>query len=105
MHEYAARQREYLGLVLQAAEGRREDQAVVVALKVGAGVAPLVVVLLHAEAFGGDEAVPVHLGRGIFGLHVSEFLSIICANVVKKRDKILRCGKKLSLFVIYRIKI
>ena len=48
--EDVSRKGKHLRLVLQPAEGRREDQPIVVALKIGALVLPLVIGL-HAEAF------------------------------------------------------
>ncbi len=63
MHEDAARQGEHLGLVLHPAEGRREDEAVVVALELAAVVVPLYVAVFLSQPFVGYELLPVHHKR------------------------------------------
>ena len=67
MHEYAAWQRENLRFVLQTSEGSREDQTVIIALKLCTVVASLLHILL-SEAFArGYQLLPVHhiLGANI----------------------------------------
>ena len=54
VYEDTAWQREDLRLVLHTAEGRGEDEAVVVALKFSATLARSLVALFFAEAFIGD---------------------------------------------------
>ena len=58
--EYAARQGEDLGLVLQPAERCRKYQTVVVAFELRAVVVPLNVSLFLTEPFVGYELFPVH---------------------------------------------
>ena len=60
VHEDAARQGEYLRLVLHTAERGREDETVVVALEFGAVVAVQTVIVFLAEPLIGDELKPVH---------------------------------------------
>ena len=60
MHKDTARQGEHLRLVLQAAEGCREDKAVVVALELRAVVVAQAVAMLLAEALVGDKSLPIH---------------------------------------------
>ena len=62
VHEDAARQREYLCLVLQSAKGCREYQSVVVALEFRAVVVTLAVLRLLAQSFVRYELFPVHHG-------------------------------------------
>ena len=50
MYKYAARQREYLCLVLQSTKRCRENQAVVVALKLSTVIVALDVALFLAES-------------------------------------------------------
>ena len=50
VHEDAARQGKHLRLVLQPAEGRREDETVVVAFELGAVIVPLGMFVFLAEA-------------------------------------------------------
>ena len=64
VHEDAARQREHLCLVLHAAEGRREDKAVVVALELRAVVVALRVAQLLSETLVRYELLPVHCHSG-----------------------------------------
>ena len=52
VHKDAARQGKHLRLVLQAAEGGGEDQAVVVALKFRTVLGVVAVILLQAQALG-----------------------------------------------------
>lgn len=56
----ASRQRKYLSLVLQAAERRREYQAVVIPLKIGSRMMSAVMVFLHAEPFVANQSIPIH---------------------------------------------
>ena len=63
MHKDAARQRKHLCLVLHAAEGRREDQAVIVALKLGAVVMAQAVTFLLPKPFVRYELVPFNGGK------------------------------------------
>ena len=51
VHEYASRQWKYLRFVLQTTERGRENQPVIVALKLGAVVFPCFVQLFQSEAF------------------------------------------------------
>ena len=61
VHKDAVGQRKYLRLVLQAAERRREHQAVVVALKVAPYSPTLVVVVMfQPQAFVRNQSVPIH---------------------------------------------
>ena len=60
VNKNASGQREHLGLVLQAAEGRRENQAVVIALKFGAMFFHIMMLNLSAGALRRNEAQPVH---------------------------------------------
>lgn len=53
MNENAARQREHLGLVLHPSEGRREDEAVEIALKFGALFGRITMGVFFAEALVG----------------------------------------------------
>ena len=70
MYKYASGKRKYLGLVLQAAEWRREYEPVVVTAKFGAGAAlGRVVVVFEAKPLVVDELLPVH--GGLFMIHDS----------------------------------
>ena len=60
VYEDASRQREHLRLVLQAAERSGEDEAVVIALELGAVIALRLSVLL-SKAFARQELFPLHL--------------------------------------------
>ena len=60
VHKDTARQGEHLCLVLQAAEGRRENQPVVVALELRAVVVPLQVPLLLSQPLVRYQLLPVH---------------------------------------------
>ena len=51
VYEYATRQRKNLGFVLQTAERRREDEAVIIALEFGTVIFTGLVQFFHAEAF------------------------------------------------------
>jgi hypothetical protein len=53
VHEDAARKREHLGFILKAAKGSREDETVVVALKLSAVVAVLFLAL-QSKPFGAE---------------------------------------------------
>ena len=60
MHEDTAGQGEHLCLVLQAPEGSRENQTVVVALEFRTVVVPFGVSILLSETFGSDKYFPIH---------------------------------------------
>ena len=60
VHEDAAGEGKHLSLVLESAEGSREDETVVVALKFCAVVLALNVQMFLSEAFVGNELLPVH---------------------------------------------
>ena len=60
VHKDAAWQRKHLRFVLQAAEWRREHQAVVVALKVAAHACLAVVFLLQSQSLVAYQLIPVH---------------------------------------------
>lgn len=60
MHEDAAWEWKHLSLVLESAERGREDESVVVALKLCAVVLALDVQMFLSEAFVGNELLPVH---------------------------------------------
>jgi hypothetical protein len=51
MHEHTARKREYLGLVLQTTERCREDESVVITLKLGPVVMSLSMLMLLSKTF------------------------------------------------------
>ena len=71
--KYTARKRKNLCLVLQSAERRRENQSVVIALKIGASVFTLVMKLFHAKSLGCYESIPTHaLGAVFIGCHCHE---------------------------------
>ena len=70
VYKNAARQRENLGFVLQATEGRRKDKSVIVALELRTVITPLLHFLL-AKAFAGKQLLPLHhLCHGILHLSV-----------------------------------
>jgi hypothetical protein len=52
VHKYISRKRKYLGFILKPTERSRENEAIVVPLKVGSVVLP-VMVFLHPEALIG----------------------------------------------------
>ena len=58
--EYTTGKREYLGFVLQTAEGSREDKAVIVTLEFRAVFMAFLVKLFQSEAFGRYERIPIH---------------------------------------------
>ena len=60
VHEDAARQGEYLCLVLQSAERSREDKPVVIALKLRAIVVAIGMPVLLTETFVGNKLLPIH---------------------------------------------
>lgn len=60
MHEHAAGQRKYLGLVLQTAERGRKYQSVEVALKLRASFFEPCGLVFLAQSFGRYELLPVH---------------------------------------------
>ena len=61
VYKDAARQREYLRLVLQPAESRREDESVVIALEFRAIVVAFGVLMLLSEALVRYELGPFHI--------------------------------------------
>ena len=56
--KYTTGKREYLGFVLQTAEGGREDKAVIVTLEFRAVFMAFLVKLFQSEAFGRYERIP-----------------------------------------------
>ena len=60
VHEDTSRKWEHLRLVLQPAEGSREDEPVVIALEFASVVVTLGVSFLLSEPFVGYQLLPVH---------------------------------------------
>ena len=60
VYEYTTGQRKNLCFILQPTERRREDQTVVVALEVGAGMLMCVMVTFQSEAFRRQQSFPTH---------------------------------------------
>ncbi len=60
MHEYAPRQREHLGLILQTAKWRRKYEPIEVALKVAPCTTLGVVEIFEAETLVVNQPVPMH---------------------------------------------
>ena len=60
MYKHTPRKGKHLGLVLQTSEGSRENQPVVVALKLRPVIMTLTVTLLLSQAFVGYKLFPVH---------------------------------------------
>jgi hypothetical protein len=70
MNKYGTRQREYLCLVLQSAEGCRKYQTVVVAFELRPIVITLWVAMLLSEALIRYQLLPIH---HILGAKVTNF--------------------------------
>ena len=63
VHKDAARQGEYLCLVLQTAEGSREDESVVVAFEFATVVVSLGMAFLLSEPLIGNQLLPLHADK------------------------------------------
>ena len=61
MYKNTSRERKHLGFVLHAAEWRRENKSVVVALEFSAIVMPLGVMVFLTESLVGYKLLPVHI--------------------------------------------
>ena len=64
VHKDAARQGEHLCLVLQTAEGSREDEPVVVAFEFATVVVSLGMAFLLSEPLIGNQLLPLHADKG-----------------------------------------
>ena len=82
MHEYAARQRKHLGLVLHTPERRREYHAVIITLEIGARMHPGVMILLQSETLARNQTGPAHRGGIAKGIHIAIITSP--AKLIKK---------------------
>ena len=60
VHEDAPWQRKHLRLVLQSAEGSREDEPVIVAQEIRAVITALIAIRLHPQPLGRYQRSPVH---------------------------------------------
>jgi hypothetical protein len=60
MHKNAARQREHLGLVLQPAEGCRENETVIIPEKSRAVILMGGLNTLHAQTLCRNKSLPIH---------------------------------------------
>ena len=60
VHEYTAWQRKHLGLVLQASERGREDEAIVVTSELSAVIHPIDVQVFLPESFIRYQLLPIH---------------------------------------------
>ena len=101
VHEYASWQWKYLSFVLQSSERRREDEAVVVALKFGTVVFVFCVNCLLSESFVGYELLPVHF---CVEKREIEFVHKNSAFFVKKQKKgMKKCDSdtKSSFFILH----
>ena len=93
VHKHTPRQGEHLRLVLHAAERGRENQAVVIALKLRPVLLYRIVAFLEAVAFVGDKSVPVHQ------VHGSTFFVVPAPAVPGRYD----CGAE-TCFLYHKIK-